>query len=168
MRLAHRLATVVLTLGLSASLVGCGFHLVGHGPHATNVAYQHLKLKLPESTNVLADKLTIYLTGNGVKFDDAPNAYVLHVTDYNYKRQKLSGRVAEVLLHLDVTFQIEDSDGNIITAPRTISGIKTYQYRVATVNVDNNEEDYLINVLIDDVAQQMSRQISSNRLPSVK
>lgn len=165
MHLVHRLAAVVLTLGLSASLTGCGFHLVGHGPQATPITYQHMKLNLPDNANVLADKLMVYLTGSGVKFDQAAHAYTLHVIDYNYKRQKLSGRVAEVLLHLNVTFQIEDSQGNIITAPRTVTGIKTYQYNVATVNVDDNEEHYLIDVLIDDVAQQISRQIASNRLP---
>ncbi|WP_269913733.1 LPS-assembly lipoprotein LptE [Acinetobacter sp. HY1485] len=168
MHLVHRLAAVVLTLGLSASLTGCGFHLIGRGPQSTPIAYQHMKLNLPADANVLGDKLTMYLTGNGAKFDNATNAYTLHVLSYDYKRQKLSGRVAEVLLHLNVTFQIEDSQGNAITTPRTITGIKTYQYNVATVNVDDNEEHYLIDVLIDDVAQQMSRQISSNRLPIIQ
>lgn len=32
MHLAQRLAAVVLTLGLSAGLVGCGFHLKGTNP----------------------------------------------------------------------------------------------------------------------------------------
>ena len=32
MHLVQRVAAVVLTLGLSASLVGCGFHLKGMNP----------------------------------------------------------------------------------------------------------------------------------------
>lgn len=168
MHLAPRLAAVVLTLGLSAGLVGCGFHLVDRGVNATPIVYQHMKLNLPTNAGVLSDKLKIYLTGDGVKFDNANNAYTLHVIDYSYRRQKLSGRVAEVILHLNVTFQIEDSQGNPVTQPRTISGTKSYQYNVATVNVDDNEQDYLVSMLIDDVAQQMARQISTNRLPTIQ
>ncbi|MEB3753580.1 LPS assembly lipoprotein LptE [Acinetobacter sp. MD2(2019)] len=168
MRFAPRFAAIVLTLGLGAGLTGCGFHLVDRGTHNAPLAYQHMKLNLPSSSSVLGDKLKIYLTGDGVKFDNNSEAYTLHVIDYNYRRQKLSGRVAEVLLHLNVTFQIEDKNGQPITEPRTISSTKSYQYNVATVNVDDNEQDYLINMLIDDVAQQMARQISTNRLPLIQ
>ncbi|MCF9034969.1 LPS assembly lipoprotein LptE [Acinetobacter nectaris] len=167
MHLVQRLSAVILTLGLSVSLVGCGFHLVGHGPNATPLVYQHMKLDLPSNTANLGEKLKVYLIGNGAKFDQDPNAYTLHVLDYQYRRQKLSGRVAEVILHLDVTFQIEDRNGSPVTEPRTISSVKTYQYNVATVNVDDNEESYLNDMLVDDVAQQMARQISTNRLPAL-
>lgn len=182
MHLVPRLASVVLTLGLSASLVGCGFHLKGLSPTSIPVAYPHMKLNLPSEAmhvsdsnnnvipqgNTLQTKLKMYLSGYGIKFDDAQEAYTLHVLDYNYRRQKLSGRVAEVILHLNVTFQIEDAQGRPVTAPRTINGVKSYQYNVATVNVDDNEQDSVISSLIDDVAQQMARQISTNRLPQVQ
>lgn len=182
MHLAPRIAAAMLTLGLSAGLVGCGFHLKGLNPSASPIAYQHMKLNLASDATTITDsnnnnipladtlenKLKLYLAGSGVKFDDASDAYTLHVINYDYRRQKLSGRVAEVILHLNVTFQIEDSQGNPVTQPRTISGVKSYQYNVATVNVDDNEQDYLIGVLIDDVAQQMARQISTNRLPIIQ
>ena len=182
MHLVPRLASVVLTLGLSAGLVGCGFHLKGLSPTSMPVAYPHMKLNLPSEAlhvtdsnnnlipqgNTLQTKLKTYLSGYGIQFDDAKEAYTLHVLDYNYRRQKLSGRVAEVILHLNVTFQIEDAQGNPVTAPRTINGVKSYQYNVATVNVDDNEQDSVISNLIDDVAQQMARQISTNRLPQIQ
>ena len=41
MHLAQRLAAIVLTLGLSAGLVGCGFHLKGTEPTAMPLAYQN-------------------------------------------------------------------------------------------------------------------------------
>ena len=47
MHLAKRLAAVVLTLGLSAGLVGCGFHLKGTNPTATPLVYKKLSLELP-------------------------------------------------------------------------------------------------------------------------
>ncbi|SDB81031.1 LPS-assembly lipoprotein LptE [Acinetobacter boissieri] len=166
MHLTHRLAAVVLTLGLSASLVGCGFHLVGKGPYATPVAYNNMALSLPNKANALEEKLVVYLTGNGIHITTNANQYTLRVLDYNYRRQKLSGRVAEVILQLNATFQIEDKNGKVVTQPRTISSVKSYQYNVATVNVDDNEESYLNNILVDDVAQQMARQIATNRLPT--
>ena len=92
----------------------------------------------------------------------------LHVLDYHYRRQKLSGRVAEVILYLNVTFQIEDAQGRPVTTPRSINGVKSYQYNVASVNVDDNEQDAVISLLIDDVAQQMARQIATNRLPHLQ
>jgi len=39
MHLVQRVAAVVLTLGLSAGLVGCGFHLKGSYPTATPLVY---------------------------------------------------------------------------------------------------------------------------------
>ena len=44
---------------------------------------------------------------------------------------------------------------------------RSYQYDVATVNTDDQEQKFLKEVIIDDVAQQIVRQISSNRLPLV-
>ncbi|ENV46978.1 hypothetical protein P255_02256 [Acinetobacter brisouii CIP 110357] len=182
MHLVPRLASVVLTLGLSASLVGCGFHLKGLSPTSIPVAYPHMKLNLPSEAmhvtdsnnnmipqkNTLQIKLKSYLSGYGIQFDDAKEAYTLHVLDYHYRRQKLSGRVAEVILYLNVTFQIEDAQGRPVTTPRSINGVKSYQYNVASVNVDDNEQDAVISLLIDDVAQQMARQIATNRLPHLQ
>ena len=74
----------------------------------------------------------------------------------------------EVLLRLSVTFQIEDRQGNPITEPRTLTASRSYQYNVATVNTDDQQYRYLSQILIDDVAQQMSRQISANRLPKAQ
>ncbi|MBF7682305.1 hypothetical protein I2F27_03020 [Acinetobacter sp. B5B] len=167
MHLSRRFAVIVFTLGLSASLIGCSFHLVGKGPYATPVAYNNMALNLPDQADALDEKLKVYLTGNGIHVTNHDSQYTLRVLDYNYRRQKLSGRVAEVILQLNATFQIEDKNGKVITQPRTINSVKTYQYNVATVNVDDNEESYLIGILVDDIAQQMARQIATNRLPTV-
>ena len=39
---------------------------------------------------------------------------------------------------------------------------------VATVNTDDQQYKYLSQILIDDIAQQMSRQIAANRLPKAR
>ncbi|WOE41102.1 LPS-assembly lipoprotein LptE [Acinetobacter chinensis] len=165
MHLAQRIAAVVLTLGLGASLTGCGFHLKGTSPSATPVAYTHMNLVLPEQTDDLHEKLAIYLGAAGVQISNSPNAYILRVLDYTPRRLELNGKLVETLLRLSVTFRIEDAQGNPVTEPRTITASRSYQYDLATVNTDDQEEKYLKQVIVDDIAQQIVRQISSNRLP---
>jgi len=167
MHLVQRVAAIVLTLGLSAGMVGCGFHLKGANPASVPVAYSKMRLVLPEETDDLHEKLAIYLGSAGVQLSNNPNAYVLRVLDYTPRRLELNGKLVETLLRLSVTFRIEDAQGNPITEPRTVMASRSYQYDVATVNTDDQEQKFLKEVIIDDVAQQIVRQISSNRLPLV-
>ena len=167
MHLAQRVAAIVLTLGLSASLVGCGFHLRGTNPSAAPLIYQKLNFAVPENADLLEDKLSVYFSALGVQVTPASDAYVLRILDYTPRRHELNGKLVETLLRLTVTFQIEDAQGRVITAPRTVTATRSYQYDVATVNTDDQEESYLNNVLINDIAQQISRQVYSNRLPSM-
>lgn len=165
MHLVQRIAAVVLTLGLGASLTGCGFHLKGTNPTATPLAYTKLTLALPNQTEELEKKLSIYLTAAGVQLSDNNDAYILRVLEYKPTQRELRGLLTEVTLRLSVTFQIEDRQGNAITEPRSISATRTYQNDAVTVNTDRQENDYLKGILIDDIAQQISRQIAANRLP---
>lgn len=165
MHLVQRVAAVVLTLGLSASLVGCGFHLKGMNPTTAPAAYSKMSLALPNNTEELHEKLAIYLGATGVQLSNNPDAYVLRVLEYTPQRHELNGKLVETLLRLTVTFRIEDAQGKPVTEPRTVMATRSYQYDVATVNTDDQEQKFLNQVIIDDVAQQIARQISSNRLP---
>ena len=69
---------------------------------------------------------------------------------------------------MTVTFQIEDRQGNKITEPRSLTASRSYQYDLATVNTENQQESYLQRIVIDDIAQQITRQISANRLPKAQ
>ncbi|MBP6190807.1 MAG: hypothetical protein KA406_03125 [Acinetobacter sp.] len=168
MHLAQRLAAIVLTLGLSAGLVGCGFHLKGSNPAAIPLVYNKLTLVLPDNTDELENRLSIYLSATGVQLSNANDAYVLRILDYTPRRQLLNGKFTEVLLRLTVTFQIEDHQGRKMTEPRTLTASRNYQYDVATVNTDNQQEAYLNRIVIDDLAQQLTRQIAANRLPKAQ
>ena len=168
MHLAQRLAAIVLTLGLSAGLVGCGFHLKGSNPAAIPLVYNKLTLVLPDNTDELENRLSIYLSATGVQLSNANDAYVLRILDYTPRRQLLNGKLTEVLLRLTVTFQIEDHQGRKMTEPRTLTASRNYQYDVATVNTDNQQETYLNRIVIDDLAQQLTRQIAVNRLPKAQ
>ena len=104
MHLVPRLASVVLTLGLSAGLVGCGFHLKGLSPTSIPVAYPHMKLNLPSEAmhvtdsnnnmipqkNTLQIKLKSYLSGYGIQFDDAKKRLRYIVLIIHNVRKKLA------------------------------------------------------------------------------
>ena len=167
MHLVQRVAAIVLTLGLSASLVGCGFHLKGMNPTTAPVAYSKMRLVLPNNTEELQEKLAVYLGATGIQLSENPDAYVLRVLDYTPQRHELNGKLVETLLRMTVTFRIEDAQGQPVTEPRTITASRSYQYNVETVNTDDQEQKYLNQVIIDDLAQQIVRQIASNRLPKV-
>lgn len=165
---AQRFAAIVLSLSLAASLVGCGFHLKGTQSSQT-VVYQKLQLQFPENveTDELQSRVSVYLAAAGVQLSNASDAQVLRITDYTPRRQLLNGKLTEVLLRLSVTFHIEDQNGKALTAPRTLTTTRSYQYDLATVNTENQEQDFLSNIMIDDIAQQISRQVASNRLPKI-
>ena len=164
MYLGQRVAAIVLTLGLSAGLVGCGFHLKGTNPSSVPVAYSKMNIVLPANTDTLEEKLSLYLTSAGVKLSNESDAYTLHVLDYSPRKLELSGKLRENIIRLNITFRIDDAQGNPLTEPRTITATRSYQYNEETVNTEDQEFNYLSEVLIDDVAQQIVRQISSNRL----
>ena len=168
MHLAQRFATLVFSLSLSAGLVSCGFHLKGSNPTAQPLVYQKLDLDIPAQHKELENRLSIYLSASGVQLSNANDAYVQRILDYTPRRQLLNGKLTEVLLRLTVTFQIENRQGNKITEPRTLTASRTYQYDVATVNTDNQQEAYLNRIVIDDLAQQLTRQIAANRLPKAQ
>lgn len=166
MHLGKRLAAIVLTCGLSAGLVGCGFHLKGTNPTVAPVAYSKMRLALPAQAEELQEKLSIYLGAAGVQLSNSNDAYLLRVLNYSPRRLELNGKLVETMLRLNVTFRIEDAQGNPVTEPGTVVATRSYQYDVATVNTDDQEQKFLRDVMIDDVAQQIVRQISSNRLPA--
>lgn len=150
---------IVMTLGLT----GCGFHMRGTEIAPLAMQYQHLQLDLPAEAASLQQPLSTYLKNLGATVDTtAPT--VLKVQHYHLYRQPLNGKLTEVQLRLVVEFSLY-RNGQPISATRTIVAQRSYQYDRASVNIDNQEESYLINVMRDDVAQQIVRLLHTNRLP---
>jgi LPS-assembly lipoprotein len=156
----------LLCIGLSG-LTACGFHLRGTQSAAISADYQHLQLVMPDIADPLREPLSVYLQSLGANLDNNKQSPILRITEYDAKRQLLSGRLTEVQLILKVTFHIEDSAGQPITAERTIFARRNYQYDIATVNTDNQEEVQLIANMNQDAAQQIARQLHAGRLQYV-
>lgn len=167
MHLSHKLAAIVFTLGLSSSLIGCGFHVRGSQTAALPQQYQSIALSIPDQAQALTKPLEIALTNIGSRVNQADSQRVLRINEYKLKRRLFSGTLTEAQLQLSVTFSIEDQAGHRLTAPRTVYAQRSYQYDRATVNVDDQENDYLIQVMHNDISEQISRQLSANRIPQI-
>lgn len=159
-----------ISLMIALSTTACGFHLKGLPAGSTqvvqNLHYPVIKLDIPSSYSALNTHLSTQLEGSGVKLN-GENAVVLRVLDYQFRRQQLNGKLTEVLLHLNVTFRMEDQNGKALTQERTVRSYRNYQYNIETVNTENQQEQFLKNIMVEDIAQQISTQVINNRLPAL-
>jgi LPS-assembly lipoprotein len=160
-----RRLSLSLMLGLSTvSLSGCGFHLRGTQVSAVPVAYKQVQLDLPEQAKALREPLTVYLQSLGATVNQDKNAPIIRITDYQQTRQLLSGRLTEVQLRLAITYHIESSLGEPLTIDYSVYSRRSYQYDIATVNTENQEEAHLIEEMHLDAAMQIARQLHAGRL----
>jgi LPS-assembly lipoprotein len=160
-----RVSAIVL---LCVVLAACGFHL--RNASTVPVRYQTLQLELPTGDNAerLSQPLISELLPLGIVFDGEIGPK-LHILTIQPTRQLLNGRLTEVQLALMVTFRIEDGQtGQPITVDRAIMARRSYQYDIATVNVDNQQEPLLRDELYREVASLIARQLSTGRLPAAQ
>ncbi|ONG41586.1 hypothetical protein BKE30_03920 [Alkanindiges hydrocarboniclasticus] len=154
-----------LALGLTAaSLSGCGFHLRGTQTSAIPVAYKNVQVDLPQQAAALREPLVVYLQSLGAMVNQDKTAPIIKITDYQQTRQLLSGRLTEVQLRLAITYHIESSLGEPLTIDYSVYSRRSYQYDIATVNTENQEEAHLIEEMNLDAAMQIARQLHAGRM----
>lgn len=149
---------------MSSLLGGCGFHLRGTQTPAIPVAYQQIQLSIPDQAKALREPLTVYLTTLGARVDPNKDAPILKITDYEQTRQLLSGRLTEVQLRLAITYHIENNLGEAQTTDYKVYARRSYQYDIATVNTENQEESRLLEQMHLDAATQIARQLHAGRM----
>lgn len=157
------LGTPLLCFSLGV-INGCGFHLRGTASPAIPVAYQAIQLDLPTKAKALQEPLSVYLTSLGASVDKDKTAPIIKITDYQQTRQLLSGRLTEVQLSLAITYHVENSLGEPLTVDYSVYSRRSYQYDIATVNTENQEEAHLIEEMNLDAAQQIARQLRAGRM----
>ncbi|MDO4223989.1 MAG: hypothetical protein Q4D05_08190 [Acinetobacter sp.] len=167
----HKLLHTATILSCSLLVTACGFHLKGvTSPEQQQVQGQNtlitLRLDIPKQHQALEEQLKIHLAGSGVQLNDG-NAPTLKIVDYQFRRQQLNGKLTEILLNLNVSFYIQNAQGQPLTQVRTVRSYRNYQYDVETVNTENQQEDYLKRIMIDEIAQQISTQVFNKRLPNL-
>lgn len=165
------LKTIVISILVASMTTACGFHLRGQNPNMQtamqSVDYPSIKLDIPAQHKAFANQLHKQLIGNGIQLDQN-NAVIFKLDDYQFRRQKMNGKLTEVLLQLNVSFYLTDQQGKRLTQSRTVRAYRNYQHDIETVNTENQQEQYLKQIMLDDIAQQISNQIINNRLIKVK
>lgn len=74
--------------------------------------------------------------------------------------QILNGKLTEVQLSLTAKFQLVDSQtGEPLSTLRSVLARRSYQYDIATVNTDNQQEGLLEAELYQEVAGRLARQL---------
>ncbi len=154
-------ATLVFALALL--LGACGFHLRGSADIPD--IYKHLQVKT--SQNSPLDKwLRAELIGLRVQLDE-PTSPILHVLAVRPTRQELTGSLTEIQVGVEVDFRMEDAQGMPLTATRTISSRRSFQYNQNTVGIQSQQEELLKNDLYQSASQQIVRQVATGRLPTL-
>lgn len=165
------LKTIVISILVASMTTACGFHLRGQNPQSQAgtqaVDYARITLDIPTEHKSFAVQLHKQLIGNGIQLDQN-DSVIFKLDDYQFRRQQLNGKLTEVLLQLNVRFYLTDQNGKMLTQPRTVRAYRNYQYDIETVNTENQQEQYLKQTMIDDVAQQITNQIINNRLVKAK
>lgn len=151
----------MLLLPLFGNLSACGFQL--RTPvQANSLAGQPMQLALSASSP-LTQPLTRELLGLGVQLADTADI-TLKVSDLVLNRQVLNGKLTEVQLSLTGKFQLTDSlSGEPLSTRRTVLARRSYQYDIATVNTDNQQEGLLEAELYQEVAGRLARQLGTIR-----
>lgn len=152
---------VTLIFALALLLGACGFHLRGSADIPD--AYQHLQIKSSQTT-LLDQWLRAELIGLRVQLDE-PTSPILHILVVRPTRQELTGSLTEVQLGVEVDFRLENAAGEPLTAIRTISSRRSFQYNRNTVGIQSQQEELLQSELYQSAAQQIVRQVALGRLP---
>lgn len=151
----------LLLVPLLGNLTACGFQL--RTPvQASSLAGQPMQLGLA-ANSPLTSPLTRELLGLGVQLND-PAAITLNVTEVVLNRQVLNGKLTEVQLSLSAKFQLIDSQTREpLGTSRNLLARRSYQYDIATVNTDNQQEGLLEAELYQEVAGRLARQLGTIR-----
>jgi LPS-assembly lipoprotein len=155
----------IVLLPLFGNLTACGFQL--RAPvQASSLAGQPMQLGLAQGnplTQPLTQPLTRELLGVGVQLAESANL-TLKVSDVVLNRQVLNGKLTEVQLSLSAKFQLTDSKtGEPLSTLRNVLARRSYQYDIATVNTDNQQEGLLEAELYQEVAGRLARQLGTIR-----
>ncbi len=154
---------VTILVALVLLLGACGFHLRDTG--SIPDVYQHLQIKA-QNDSLLTKWLRAELTAMHVQLDE-PSSPILDILAVRPTRQELVGSLTEIQIGVEVDFRLEDAQGNPITATRTITSHRSFQYNKNTVGIQSQQEDLLQNDLYEAAAQQIVRQLATGRMPLI-
>lgn len=163
MRLFAPVLPRLVALLLVTVLAGCGFHLRGDVALASVLEDTYLKSKEPYSGISAALRNTLQSAGARLVSDPAQASAVLHVISSRSLRRVLSvgsgGKASEYELYEEVTFALEDNQGNELLPAQTLKSIRDMVF---------DETELLGKVAeAEDIKRQMQRNLARQILTRI-
>lgn len=142
---------------------GCGFQL--RGGYELPAQLSSTRVITPDPYSPLVTELSRQLESSGAGLAGADDATAtLRILDDQLQRQVQSvggsARVREFALEYLVRFQLEDADGELLQAPRTVRLRRDYAFDQRQVLGTTAEEEILIRDLRREMAAQIVRRLA--------
>jgi len=162
---SRRMITAILMTLLLSSLVGCGFQLRGTGQ--TTSLFETAYLIPVDPNGDLARALLSALSQSGVELTSSSLAQVsIQLDRERFSRRPVSTtgqvNVAEYELSLEVAFEVQTQNGDVLIPPTKIKTERIYTFDSSSL-VSSNEEESLINEeMRRDVVSQLIQRINAS------
>lgn len=151
--------SLLLATGL---LTGCGgaggFHL--RGTKAVPAAIRQLQVIAPDNPFRAVLLTNLQALQIDTSSQNGPRLRILNVQPV---RQQLAGRIIEVQLGVNVSFQLEQANGERLGDVRQVQARRSYQFDSRAVSNQAQEEATLTDEAYREAARQVVRQIINDR-----
>ena len=146
-------------------LAACGFQLRGDArlPGSMDRTY----VAVADDSTLFVRELGLLLEANGVEIVDepSPQAATLRVDSQRIRRQPLSvtgqARVREFLIVFEVSWRLEDPDGEVALERSTLRLTRDYSFDEDEILAAQREEEFLRDDLGRAMADQMIRRLEA-------
>ncbi|WP_376693260.1 LPS-assembly lipoprotein LptE [Wenzhouxiangella sp. EGI_FJ10409] len=152
-----------------ALLAACGFQLRGDARLPGFMERTHIAVA--DESTVFVRELRLLLEANGIEIVDepSPRAATLRIDSQNIRRQALSvsgqARVREFLIVFEVSWRLEDADGEEALERTTLRLTRDYSFDEGEILAAQREEEFLRDDLGRAMADQMIRRLEAFRAP---
>lgn len=150
---------------MAVLLAACGFQLRGDArlPGSMDRTY----VAVADDSTVFVRELGLLLEASGVEIVDepSPQAATLRVDSQRIWRQPLSvtgqARVREFLIVFEVSWRLEDPDGEVVLERSTLRLTRDYSFDEGEILAAQREEEFLRDDLGRAMADQMIRRLEA-------
>jgi LPS-assembly lipoprotein len=153
----------VAVLALAVAVAGCGFHLRGRTPLPESVSVVVVTGKDQELVAALEDALRV--SGATLVTDIKQAKAVLETSDEKFERRVRTldtrGKATSYRLHYTARYRLTGADGTALAKDRSVSAARDFDFDADQVLAKENEERDLREEMVEDLAQQILRQLNA-------
>lgn len=155
----------ILVIVVAAMLTACGFQLRGEA--RLPAFMDRTFVAVADDSTVFMRELGLLLEANGVEVTEepGPGAATLRIDSQNIWRQALSvtgqARVREYLIVFEVTWRLEDAQGEVALERSTLRLTRDYSFDEGEILAAQREEEFLRDELGRAMATQLVRRLEA-------